>query len=77
MSRWAAHRLFDYYLCGAITAAREIDVRFTQRTPESQELVLLPDLSTRELATEWIRAERLNLQAAAVYAAACSTWLRC
>lgn len=65
----AMARLFDYYLCGAITASREIDVRFTQHTPESHEPVLLPDLSTRELATEWIRAERLNLQAAAAYAA--------
>jgi tetratricopeptide (TPR) repeat protein len=65
----AMARLFDYYLCGAITAAREIDLRFTQRAPELQEPVLLPDLSTRELATEWIRAERLNLQAAAAYAA--------
>lgn len=65
----AMARLFDYYLCGAITASREIDVRFTQSAPELCEPVLLPDLSTRELATEWIRTERLNLQAAAAHAA--------
>ena len=67
----ASDRLLDYYLHAASAASRLL----ARRTPAGMPPVAVdapahaPDLSTREQALTWMDAERLNLHAAAGYAA--------
>ena len=65
------HRLLDYYL----HTARAADIHLARRAPASVRGLAVknpedaPDLSTQSAAVAWMNAERLNLAAAAEYAA--------
>ncbi|HXS66124.1 MAG TPA: tetratricopeptide repeat protein [Streptosporangiaceae bacterium] len=67
----ALGRLLDYYLHAALAASRRLPQKKSPgstRTAAVTGPVLAPDLSTPDRASEWIAAERQNLQAAASYA---------
>jgi DNA-binding SARP family transcriptional activator len=68
----ATARLLDYYLHTALAASKHIATRsFAIRTlPAAQPPGCAPPISTRQQAFSWLEAERANLHAAAVYAAA-------
>ena len=68
----AVGRLLDYYLHTALAASKHIATRsFAIRTlPPARPPDCAPPVSTREQASAWLEAERANLHAAAVYAAA-------
>ncbi len=71
----AAGRLLRYYLTGA----QEADSHLTRRTPVTRERaarrpVLVPDFTSRAAAIGWLEAERMNLHAAASYAASEGLW---
>jgi tetratricopeptide (TPR) repeat protein/transcriptional regulator with XRE-family HTH domain len=67
----AIGRLLDYYLYSTQAASRHLPWQFSR--PESASIVPAPadtpDFPTREDAVAWLNAERLNLDAAARYAA--------
>jgi tetratricopeptide (TPR) repeat protein len=67
----ASDRLLDYYLHTASTASRLLARRAPAGMPPVAAVppAHVPDLSTREQALAWMDAERLNLHAAAGYAA--------
>jgi tetratricopeptide (TPR) repeat protein/transcriptional regulator with XRE-family HTH domain len=64
----ALGRLLDYYQHTALAASRNLPQKKSPGSARTAALVgpvLAPDLSTPERASEWIAAERQNLQAAA------------
>ena len=68
----AAGRLLDYYLHTAAAAGQHIASQAITpaRPPPGDPPALAPQLSTHGQASAWLDAERPNLHAAAVYAAA-------
>jgi tetratricopeptide (TPR) repeat protein/DNA-binding XRE family transcriptional regulator len=68
----AVNRLLDYYLHSAGTAARHLPRRTSASKPPvtGPQPPHSPDLSAWEDTVAWMKAERLNLYAAVVYAAA-------
>jgi tetratricopeptide (TPR) repeat protein/transcriptional regulator with XRE-family HTH domain len=68
----ALGRLLDYYLHAALAASSRLPQKKspgnTRAAAKVGPVVLAPDLSTPVRASEWIAAERQNLQAAASYA---------
>jgi len=69
----AISRLLDYYLHTAAAARRHFapwGYPGPSRPPPGHRPAHAPDLSTRERAAAWLEAERPNLHAAAVHAAA-------
>jgi tetratricopeptide (TPR) repeat protein len=67
----AIGRLLDFYLYTAVAADRRLARRTPLRTPEitGARPALAREIPTRRRAVTWMAAERLNLQAAAHYAA--------
>jgi tetratricopeptide (TPR) repeat protein/transcriptional regulator with XRE-family HTH domain len=69
----AIGRLLDFYLQAGAVASRQLARRTPPRTPPGAAEARgaqIPDLPNRRRAAAWMAAERLNLQAAAGYAAA-------
>jgi tetratricopeptide (TPR) repeat protein len=71
----AIGRLLDFYLSTAVAARRYLARRAPTRTPSATETPAARSAQTRDIpnrrrAVAWMTAERLNLQAAADYAAA-------
>jgi tetratricopeptide (TPR) repeat protein len=68
----AVTRLLDYYLHTSRAAAHRLGRRTSaaQRGEILREPAASPSLLSRDLAVAWMDAERVNLQAAAIYAAA-------
>ena len=67
----AAGRLLDYYLCAARAADQHLNRRAAPVTPAPvTPPVPAADITDTDDALAWLRAERLNLHAAAGYAAA-------
>ncbi len=67
----ALGRLLDYYLHAALAASRNLPQKKSPGSTRAAAAigpVLAPDLSTPDRASEWVAAERQNLQAAASYA---------
>ena len=70
----ATGRLLDYYLHTALAASRHVAVRLRggrRAPPLARPPACAPRLASAEQATAWLAAERVNLQAATDYAAAC------
>jgi tetratricopeptide (TPR) repeat protein len=67
----AAGRLLDYYLHTALAAGRHFGswVSADRRRPPGRPPAHAPDVSTLRVAGAWLEAERVNLHAAADYAA--------
>jgi tetratricopeptide (TPR) repeat protein len=66
----AVGRLLDYYLHSALTAGQHFGTRASayRYPPPAQ----APDLSALGQASDWLETERVNLHAAAAYAADCA-----
>ena len=66
----ASDRLLDYYLLTARTASQHLNGRSTTDTGEPTASTQVRHIAGRDDALSWLKAERLNLHAAAGYAAA-------